>query len=139
MYLTTEDFISGVSSNFSFLSEYGFQELGYEPSASKRGYYYFYSTNSLTVLIHYSLTNDWIDVDFIHEANAKKTMTNRNNSLALRVFLFSNGIKGYEEIMPKSIDFTQSVSIVGDRVKTLCKPVLTGEVKITDKEALANL
>jgi hypothetical protein len=136
MYLSSDDFSTSVSSAFDFLKQAGFQEHGYELSSTRRGYYYFYSKNELTIRIHYSLTNDWIDVDFIYEPDARGIAVNRDDTLMLMIYLDFKGVQDYEGIMPKSVGFVKSVELVSDRVKTDAQPIWTESLKVTNRELL---
>ena len=138
MYLSSDDFITGVSSAFSFLKQSGFREQGYELSDTLRGYYYFYSKDELTVRIHYSLTNDWIDVDFIYRTDARGIIVSGDESLSLMIYLDSQGVKltSYEEMMPKKAGFTQSLDLISDRVQKDARPIWTGKLKLTNNELL---
>lgn len=134
MYITKDVFTSRISSEFAFLKEIGFQEIGYNPAS--RGYSYYYSTNQLTVRIHYSLTNDWLDVDFLFQPLDLSTIPNDENSIMLMTLLSYLGIHNHGEMMPKSVGFTESAKMVAEKVKSEAWDIITGKFKITAEEAL---
>ena len=71
------NFIKGVRNSFIITNWlFIYRPESYQLTSSRRGYYYFNSNKNLTVRIQYSLTNDWIDVDFIYQADARNVMTN---------------------------------------------------------------
>ena len=134
MIIKRDTFIKEIKEQFRFLTELGFDEIGFE--LSERDYYYHYLKNKLLVRIRFNLPNNWVEVRFIYNATNSDARELSDNSISLMTLLSCNKIYSYEDIMPERIGFSESVRLVAYNTECHAKSILSGESTITEQESL---
>jgi len=108
-YLAFDDFYSQVKKEFSFLIKEGFFEKTFEKG---RVYRYYYSNNSLTACVEYSITDNTIGIIFSRENDEDKSNRSKvENTLELAQYFVSKGynIQFYWALMPEVVGFEASI------------------------------
>jgi len=134
MHIQQDTFINEIKAQFRFLTELGFDDIGFE--LSERDYFYHYLKKNLLVRIRFNLPNNWIEVTFIYNATNSKAREPSDTSISLMTLLTCNKIYSYEDIMPERIGFFESVRLVAYNTECHGKSILNGESTITERESL---
>ena len=134
MHIQKDTFIKEIKAQFRFLTEQGFDDIGFE--SSERDYFYHYLKKTLLVRIRFNHPNNWIEVTFIYSATNSKTRALSDSSISLMTLLTCNKIYSYEDIMPERVGFFESVRLVAYNTERHAKSILNGESTITEDESL---
>ena len=122
-----------VIDRFSFLTELGYKFI--KVVVVQRNIDFLFSNKRILVTITYNLSNQYIDIFIRFDFGSPGVERNLYyNSISLKDIFYINDDRGYDEIMPSKLDFTESIEEVVSGLKKYAMEILQGKKIVTERE-----